>query len=253
MPYAMEISNLLRILKRYFSRDILNRLNDLETTLYVFINSPTYDHREDVGFNGQKGKKQIFAELLDNFDFRYLIETGSFVGDTTGFMARRAKLPVLSSELNPHFYSLAKLRLKSLPSVSLSNLDSRVFLRNLAERPEITQQECFIYLDAHWGRDCPLREEIAIIASCWEKFIIMIDDFQVPGDYGYGYDRFGTFTKLNLAYIRAELKRFDLHTYFPRLPSAEETGAPSGCVILSKGEQITHALTRIPSLRRHQY
>ncbi len=244
---------MLKLLKKYLLRDIVDRLNDLETVLHVLINSPTYDHREDVGFNGQKGRKRIFTELLDAFDFSCLIETGTYVGDTAGYMAKTAKRPVHSSELNPHFYSIAKMRLKGLPLISLYNLDSRVFLRRLGERPEITQKECFVYLDAHWGRDCPLKEEIAIVASYWDKFIIMTDDFQVPGDDGYGYDRFGTFTKLNLPYIRPVLKRFDLRTFFPRLPAREETGARNGCVIVSRGDEFAHALNRIPALRSYQY
>jgi len=244
---------LLKRLKKYLLRDLLNRINDLETALYVLVNSPAYDQREDVGFNGQKGKKRIFADLLDAFSFSCLIETGTFVGDTAGYMANTARLPVFSSELNPHFYSLAKLRLKGFPSISLYNLDSRAFMSRLGEKPEITRKECFVYLDAHWGRDCPLKEEIAIIASRWDKFIIMIDDFQVPDDDGYGYDRFGTFIKLNLAYIRPVLKRFGLRTFFPRLPAKEETGAPNGCVIISKDGEFAQALNRIPSLRSYQY
>ena len=52
------------------------------------------------------------------------------------------------------------------------------------------EQTLFIYLDAHWEEDLPLAEELAVIARATTRCIVMIDDFQVPGD-GYAYDNYG--------------------------------------------------------------
>ena len=49
----------------------------------------------------------------------------------------------------------------------------------------------FVYLDAHWNDDLPLVEELQIVSAGWPRAVIMIDDFQVPGDAGYGYDDWG--------------------------------------------------------------
>jgi hypothetical protein len=49
----------------------------------------------------------------------------------------------------------------------------------------------FFHLDAHWEGDLPLQEEIEIILGRFPNFLIMIDDFRVPGDSGYGFDDYG--------------------------------------------------------------
>jgi hypothetical protein len=137
---------------------------------------------------------------------------------------------------------------------ALFNLDSREFLKKLANDRELTQKTCFFYLDAHWGKDCPIRKEISLIASHWGKFIILIDDFQVPGDKGYGYDRYGSFIKLNLSYIRPVLQKYDLCSYFPTISSKDESGEkPRGCVILSKNDDHSTLLRQIPTLRYFDY
>src|SRR3989304_731527 len=75
-----------------------------------------------------------------------------------------------------------EMRLKNFSGIYLYHSDSRECIRELSNNPEIVQNEVFFYLDAHWENDCPLVEEIEQIASRWEKFVIMADDFQVPGD-----------------------------------------------------------------------
>jgi hypothetical protein len=240
----------VRKFRDHFLRDLINRINDLETAVRVVVQSPSYRHGDVAGFNAQKGRKRIFQDLLEKFDFSYIIETGTYLGDTAGYMAKTSGLPVFSSELNPSLYSLAKMRLKEIPSVSLHNSDSREFLENLGRNPEITGKKCFLYLDAHWGKNLPLKEEISIVASRWEKFIMMIDDFQVPCDDGYVHDSYGTLEYIDFPRLRSN---FGLCAYFPAMPSQEEPTGATGCVILAKENEFADPLKEMSTVKRHPF
>jgi hypothetical protein len=102
----------------------------------------------------------------------------------------------------------------------------------------------FIYLDAHWEEDLPLREELEIIREAWDRAIVMIDDFAVPGDPGYGYDDYGSGKALEQDYL-PPMPGWSL--CYPAVPSAEETGERRGCSVL-----LSPALAEsdIPGLRR---
>jgi hypothetical protein len=45
-------------------------------------------------FNGQRHRQQLFLELLSVLDLRAIVETGTFRGNTTDFLAARAHVPV---------------------------------------------------------------------------------------------------------------------------------------------------------------
>jgi hypothetical protein len=243
---------MIKPLRKVILRNIPSRVSILETAIHVLVNSPAYKSGDDVGFNSQRGRKKIFQDLLGQYDFSGIIETGTYLGDTSGYMAETSQLPVFTCEINPTLHLLAGMRLKNVPSVRLYNLDSRAFLQHLGEKPDIVRTQCFFYLDAHWDRDLPLAEEVSIIASRWAKFVIMIDDFQVPHDDGYVYDRYGYFTKLNIALLRPALRKHDLCAFFPTLPSSEESRPrPTGCVVLARNGDCAAPLRRLASLKNH--
>ncbi len=108
----------------------------------------------------------------------------------------------------------------------------------------------FFYLDAHWDDNVPLRSEIDLIALYWPEFVVMIDDFQVPGDKGYGYDNYGRNTILSLNYIRDLIVRNRLTAFFPQMASNDETGAKRGCVVLGSKGHISETICSIKSLRK---
>ncbi len=243
------MNKLIMKIRDHYCRDIINRLNDIETGISVLVNSPSYIHSQDAGFNGAKGRKTIFQDLLNNYNFSHIIETGTYLGDTSGYMAKASDIQVLTCEKNISLYSLAKMRLKEIKSVHLYNMDSREFLIELSKNPDITQNECFIYLDAHWGKDLPLKEEVSIIASCWKKFVMMIDDFKVPGDEGYVHDSYGTLEYIDMAWLKTN---YNLCAYFPSIPSSEDLKPPTGCVVLAKNDNYVEKLGKINSLRLYE-
>ena len=68
-----------------------------------------------------------------------------------------------------------------------------------------TQNNIFFYLDAH-SDDYPLADEIIYIFNNYKNFVMLIDDFQVPNDDGYGYDSYRG-KKLNLNFIKTYLQK----------------------------------------------
>jgi len=90
----------------------------------------------------------------------------------------------------------------------------------------------FAYLDAHWEADLPLAEELEIVFGWDSDAIVMIDDFQVPDDPGYGYDDYGPGKALTPDLVDPACRAFGLEQLYPVLASANETGVKRGCVIL---------------------
>jgi hypothetical protein len=217
-------------------RRLLLRVSSLETIVDYLIESPKYIDSDSIGFNGQKYRKQIFENLLAAFCFEVIVETGTWVGNTTGYMAAKTNIPIYTVELNKRFSALARMRLQDFDNIIFELGDSRRLLAKLA-RTDVADKRTFIYLDAHWYADLPLKEEIAIIANHWKKFVIMIDDFQVPGDEGYGYDNYGKEKSLTLKYFSKIFSQYGLMPFFPAISSTQETGYKRGCVILAKGAE----------------
>ena len=93
----------------------------------------------------------------------------------------------------------------------------------------------FFYLDAHDDyQNNPLISELEIIFENLSNFIILIDDFQVPHDYRYGYDsEDGHF--LNLSYIKNFINKDEIQIFFPKHKSDKETGLKRGSVYICKG------------------
>jgi predicted O-methyltransferase YrrM len=247
-------NKIIRSLVTYAIRDHLHdladtrrRLRNVENALDTLIESPVYRAGDEVGFNGQLARKALFRALIERVGFDSIIETGTWVGNTAGFMAQTAGLPVFTTEVERRFYFLARSRLAGVGNIRFELGDSRAFLRALAATGSAGATP-FVYLDAHWYEDLPLIEEIDVIAAHWRQFVIMIDDFQVPGDAGYSYDRYGDLA-LSLDYIRASLERHALAAYFPATPAAQETGARSGCVVLARRNGLATALDQLALLR----
>lgn len=209
-----------------------------------------FDEGEARYFNGQRSRAEVFNTVLRAFDCESIIETGTYLGNTTRYMAEMISVPVHSCEANPVFFAIASKELAEIQNVELFLGDSRVFLSDLVSRG-VHQQRSFLYLDAHWNRDLPLIEEIEVIAGNWSEFVLMIDDFQVPGDDGYGFDDYGVGKRLALRDFGSVFERNGLVPFFPRAPSAEETGHLRGCVILAKRGKMSDVLAGLGTLTQH--
>jgi hypothetical protein len=135
--------------------------------------------------------------------------------------------------------------------VTLRHGDSREVLRSLLEGPlrPLRHSSLFFYLDAHWREELPLAEEIEIVSARCPAAIVMIDDFQVPGDAGYGYDDYGPGQALTPAYIAPALAAHGLRAFYPSTPSVEESGSRRGCAVLAKDAVHGRTLEAVSLLR----
>jgi len=198
-------------------------------------------------FNGQTGRQQIFQELMSKVSFRAIIETGTFRGTTTEFLAKQSGLPVWTGEVEPRYYHFARFRFRRQPNIRLALGDSRAMLTKLSGDPEFPKCNVFFYLDSHWQEDLPLKQEIKLIAKSWQGVAIMIDDFEVPQDADYGFDDYGPGKRLCLEDLQP-LSSLGLTPFFPTLAAAQETGRKRGCVVLAD-QILTEALMAVHSLR----
>lgn len=194
-------------------------------------------------FNGQTGRRQIFDAIVRLQDPKLIVETGTFRGATTEALAT-AGVPVVSIEGTRRYYGFAEARLRRLPNVTLRLGDSREELRNLFRELGAAEASgrLFAYLDAHWFADLPLREELDFIFAWDRDAIVMIDDFRVPDDAGYGYDDYGPGAALNSELIDPAVNRFQLATLYPLLASGEESGMRRGCAVLASDRRWKAAL-----------
>jgi hypothetical protein len=197
--------------------------------------------------NRQRGRQEIVRRIFCVLNPAAVIETGTYRGATTEFLSHLTSAPVYSVELKRRYFEYAKMRFAEIGGVTLELGDSRSFLRKLSADARVPKQRVFFYLDAHWETDVPLREELLTIAEHWSESVIMIDDFQVADDEGYGFDDYGPGKRLTLEYL--PLEHLDAFCCLvPELPSAEETGFRRGCLVLAPRE-MDQELSRSARLR----
>ena len=226
------------------------RVTAAEIELGVLRNGREYFGREASGFNGQRIRKATFNEICAAIPFDVFVETGTNLGMTTGFLALNTGKKVFSCEILSASCEAARRNLSIFPNVVVENSDSVTFLRGLKE--EIAGRTVFFYLDAHWYKYLPLLDELDVIGESVADFVILIDDFAVPGDSGYGYDAYSARRRLSYEYISDAVRRYDLGCFFPAEASRLETGGRRGYALLSSAGRMTRALETVSALRKHQ-
>lgn len=215
----------------------------------AYLRSRMIEGYWDEPFNGQKFRHLIFKDLLENFHFSIVIETGTYRGATTNFFSKNV-MDVISIEINDYFYGYAKSRFLLAPRVRLYHGDSSALLASILETRLSAGTSCFCYLDAHWLKRLPLMDEVRLIFERLSEAIVMIDDFQVPDDPGYGFDDYGPGRQLDLDYLSAAIEKFSLSIFFPVCRSDRETGAKRGCVVLAR-DSTADRIRHLTTLREH--
>jgi hypothetical protein len=220
--------------------------------LYHFRKASHFPFGTEYGgaFNSQRERQTIFHEIVRAYPPSAILETGSFRGVTTEFMAKLELAPIYSCEAIESNHCFSQIRLRGYPKVKLSLLDSRTFLKNMIAGQNLRRSKIFAYLDAHWENDLPLHDEVRLIADGLDDYVIMVDDFDVPGDAGYTFDDYGPGKKLTLSYLQDLVLSRRLTVYFPSAHSSAESGAKRGSVILASPSAAA-ALDGLKSLRRH--
>jgi FkbM family methyltransferase len=107
------------------------------------------------------------------------VETGTSEGRTAAWAAGHFK-QVITIELSDRSYHRASVRLARHANVRQLLGSSPEVLAELAR----SLPPAVFWLDAHWDignevgreRQCPLLEEIAALAPCWEQAFVLVDD-----------------------------------------------------------------------------
>lgn len=196
--------------------------------------------------NGQTARLDTARRMIHQLAIERIIETGTYRGTTTEWLASFG-LPITTIEISPRFHSFARRRLRHLPNVELRFGESTEVLRELVGHVANQSAPTFFYLDAHWYDHLPLAEELKIISSHFGNAFVMVDDFQIPNDAGYGYDDYGPDKRLTLDYVSSRFSRA-LYPFFPRAKAMEETGNRRGWVVFAFDEENAARLKKIPGL-----
>lgn len=142
-------------------------------------------------FNCCPEHQQFMASLLSKWKVNYVVETGTFYGYTTAFLAERIKY-VFTIEITPDRWNVhgkAKDILRGYENITILEGNSPEILPSILKNFPSEEQILF-YLDAHGYLYWPLLDELNIIAKyVGPRAIIIIDDIKVPGK-NYGYDTY---------------------------------------------------------------
>jgi hypothetical protein len=195
--------------------------------------------------NGQTARLEAVRQIFYRCGIRSILETGTYRGTTTEWFAQLG-VPVVTIESHAPTFEFAMRRLKRFENVSIRFGNSSVVLPDYLPS---ALTPAMIYLDAHWEGYLPLAEELAAISRLLDRFVVIVDDFQVPDDSGYSFDDYGPGKALNPGYLDA-CAGSDLARFYPSVPSREETGSCRGWVVLTKDVTLIETLSKMSLLRR---
>lgn len=149
------------------------------------IKEPLLMQHQEGALNCDRYAQLEFIRLKELYNLQFAIETGTCLGYTTEFLCGVFEI-VKTIEINAKFLQIAKEnRLNQHSNCKVffgdSAKDLSIMLENMSDKT-------FIFLDAHWGNHCPLKDELKQIAQSKIKPVIAIHDFKVPNNPQLGYD-----------------------------------------------------------------
>ena len=197
--------------------------------------------------NGQTARLEIVRSLIERCEIEQIVETGTFRGTTTEWFAQ-FNIPVFSAEIQPRFAAFSQRRMMLRENVCIENADSIAALTRWADLPEIRVRRTLFYLDAHWQKFLPLRKELEVINQKFSEWIVVIDDFKVPSDEGYGFDDYGPGSRLDFEYLTECNIRYAI-AFVPNVKAKWETGWKRGCIILVSSQYLAAKCRQLQMLR----
>lgn len=137
----------------------------------------------DQVFCGDTFLQDTFTELVREHKPDMILETGTYLGDTTVFLGSFG-IPVLTVEINQDFRAVALTKFKELPNITSALGDAASVLSEKFE--EIRDKKIIAFIDAHWRQDMAAERELSLLSHLTHKPVILVHDFYVPGtDFGY--------------------------------------------------------------------
>ena len=201
--------------------------------------------RVDFGpLNSQRGRQWLMQSLVQVLKPTAIIETGTYLGRTTQWFAEHYDGPIYTIEADAELFAWTAPRLNASSQITALLGDSRIALARWATDDTVPKDRVLFYLDAHWNSDLPLKEEVSTITGAWRDSAIVIDDFRVPHDWGYRFDDYGPGRALTLSHLDGVAP--GMTPLFPTLPSAQETGARRGMVLLVSTSRVSELVSQLP-------
>ena len=128
-------------------------------------------------------------------------------------------------EANPEYYKKAMNRLKGdLEHIEVVLGDSTLEMKSILERYSNQTESILAYLDAHWYKNVPTRKELELLLNWGGKWIAIIDDFEIPSDSGYTFDKYED----QIVGIGMVPIGVDLEVWVSTVNSRNESGAKRG-------------------------
>lgn len=197
--------------------------------------------------NGQARRQEMMRELVSLFSPHVILETGTYRGTSTDFLRGISDANIHTVEHDERFFRYSQLRFRKDPRVRVVHGDSRDYLERMSRTSSFPKERVLFYLDAHWDDDLPLWEELTCIQRTWTSSVIVVDDFQVPNDEGYGYDDWGEGKLLTEGLLPADaLSHYTI--LYPLAPSSQETGLRRGCAVFMSPD-LDELVSRLTTLR----
>ena len=163
-------------------------------------------------FNNDNTILDTLKILIDTFEINYIIETGTYQGNTTQNLAINfPNIPIVTIEIDNKFYIKSKDKLLKYNNISCINSSSDNLLNVLLKT--LKCNTILFYLDAHGEEYWPLLDELDYIGeNCKDNCCIVIDDFKVP-NRNFNYDRYGL-QVLDIDYIKDHICKIFKHPFF---------------------------------------
>jgi predicted O-methyltransferase YrrM len=207
--------------KFYFERHLADLLLErLEPYIY-------FDRWFIQPFNGQAQRLKTITALARSFNATNIVETGTFLGSSTPYLASLVSGKTFTIEINSDTAKLTKKRFDNNHSsldIDLIVGDSAIEIERVLSKLDPSFTRIIAYLDAHWLDAIPTSAELLALCKWGGPWLAIIDDFQVEADNGYGFDKYeNTVIGKNLV-----PKNFELRTFVPSQTSKVETGRRKG-------------------------
>lgn len=192
-----------------------------------------------LGFHGDYYLLSIIYNVVRQASV--FIETGAAYGTSIAQIGRAfPEVTCYSCELDEQSFASALRRNRPYPNVTVENVESPAFLRQLVDRlPELIKTKTVFWLDAHGNEvACPLAEEMRFITANFTEAAIFIDDFEVPERPEFGFDSYPNGPALTWDYIAPSLAPNRVYTIVrPRYQSKTSLHAPlRGWILIAFGD-----------------
>lgn len=195
------------------------------------MNEPLLMQNQEGALNQDTFAQQEFINLKNKFGLKYAIETGTCLGYTTDFLADHYET-VSTVEINENYLNFALTnRLNKRDNVIVyigSSADTlNKMINDLDEKENI-----FIFLDAHWGQHCPLKDELRQIKETGIKPVIAIHDFVVPDNPSLGFDSING-QPFTYEWLKSDFDAIYGENGYDYYYNSESTGAKRGIIYLT--------------------